>query len=104
MTVSRGYVDFTVAGQTTRLTSGMAEFHIPAGQRHGIHKPKGIVATFHERCIPDPQARIEFFKDLLSEGRMVSCAHLHSIPVGPLFLIESLVPVAMPSSRDVRIL
>jgi len=70
MTVTRGYVDFTVAGKTTRLTPEMGEFHIPAGQRHGIHKPKGITSTFRERT-SHPQARIEFFKDLFYGGVMV---------------------------------
>ena len=70
MTVTRGYVDLTVAGKTTRLFPEMGEFHIPAGQRHGIHKPKGITSTLRERA-SHPQARIEFFKDLFYGGVMV---------------------------------
>jgi len=69
MTVTRGYVDLTVAGKTTRLFPEMGEFHIPAGQRHGIHKPKGITSTLRERA-SHPQARIEFFKDLFYGGVM----------------------------------
>ena len=70
MTVTHGYVDFIVAGKPTRLFPEMGEFHIPAGQRHGIHKPKGITSTLRERA-SHPQARIEFFKDLFYGGVMV---------------------------------
>lgn len=82
MSVTRGYIDVTLQGKKTRLTPEMGEFHIPAGQRHSLHKPKGVFTMAQERASPDAAGKSRFFEEFFIFGEMVSLriiGTLHSL-------------------------